>query len=169
MRTVQRLTAGQIEDRLSHIPDDVLEDIENDVLFNYDKIMLPWFEKGLYWNDEPGFVSPNELRGNNNLPESEQWKELEKYCEEMQISVEQIYQILWMFPTWKRLWHSFYEYDRARMYLTHADKSVLSAIWLTKRWIERLTINIESDIKRSPLHMRIEWKDALYYLRLQAG
>lgn len=155
----QRLTSSQIDDRLKNIPDDVLESIEKDVTWNFDRIILPWFERGLYWNDMPQKYRPSEAVESELLTETVQWRELEKYMKYMQVDdFNSIYEMLWM--------DSYRDMDSFGTYLSLWQKSILSNIWATKRSLDSTMVTLWRNETRNMTY-KTTW-DYPHYIRLQA-
>jgi len=157
----QRLTSSEIDDRLRHIPDDVLENIEKDVTWNFDRIMLPWFERGLYWNDMPQKHRPSEAIGSELLTETIQWRELEEYMKYMQLDdINDIYRLLWM--------DSYPATDNFGNYLSLWQKSILSTMWVTKRTFDSTMITLWVNGTRNLTTKLDKNNDSPHYLRLQS-
>ena len=72
-----------IEARMGYLPKTLLKDVWDKIIPNQSGVILPWFPKWLYWNDETHWHRQRNITDSvrNQITHISQWNELDEYLE----------------------------------------------------------------------------------------
>jgi len=91
------ITSSQIDQRIESMPSWVFDAIKDDVLWNFNWILLPWFQsRQIQWNNTD--IKDKDLRKlkrDRLLPTHQQWEWLEEYLKEKDLHLDAVFKLLW--------------------------------------------------------------------------